>query len=290
MLTLYYSTQFTSHLLRSAQYEEMREDYYDGLEDRNFLTFEEAKASKFDIDFDKFPPQPPPRKTGVTVIDSTSLEDILPYIDWNPFFQTWELRGRYPNRGYPKIFDDGAVGPEALKLFNEAQTMLKEIVATKSMTLKGVVGIFPANRSDCGEDVHIYEDEAKRAAGSPLETFCMLRQQSEKESEDPYLSQADFVAPKGHTDHMGMFAVSCFGCDALVKKYEADHDDYSKIMAQALADRCRTWPCCAERQLGHGPSTSDPGGADCPAAIGTATRFAHSGFSPARNLRDPWGR
>jgi len=237
MLTLYYSTQFTSHLLRSAQYEEMREDYYDGLEDRNFLTFEEAKASKFDIDFDKFPPQPPPRKTGVTVIDSTSLEDILPYIDWNPFFQTWELRGRYPNRGYPKIFDDGAVGPEALKLFNEAQTMLKEIVATKSMTLKGVVGIFPANRSDCGEDVHIYEDEAKRAAGSPLETFCMLRQQSEKESEDPYLSQADFVAPKGHTDHMGMFAVSCFGCDALVKKYEADHDDYSKIMAQALADR-----------------------------------------------------
>jgi len=97
--------------------------------------------------------------------------------------------------------------------------------------------MFPANRSDCGEDVHVYESESKRAADEPSHTFCMLRQQSEKESEDPYLSQADFVAPKGYTDHLGMFAVSCFGCDALVKKYEGEHDDFSKIMAQALADR-----------------------------------------------------
>mmetsp|Transcript_11326 Transcript_11326/g.14281 ORF Transcript_11326/g.14281 Transcript_11326/m.14281 type:complete len:309 (+) Transcript_11326:135-1061(+) len=174
---------------------------------------------------------------GVTLIDQVPLEDIVPYIDWNPFFQTWELRGRYPNRGYPKIFNDEAVGGEAKKLFNDAQNLMKKIIEEKSMYVKGVVGIFPANRSDDGEDVHIYQDEESRQANSPLATYCMLRQQSEKESDDPYLSQADFIAPRGYNDHMGMFAVSCFGCDALVQKYEADNDDYNKIMSQALADR-----------------------------------------------------
>lgn len=147
------------------------------------------------------------------------------------------MRGRYPNRGYPKIFLDEAVGSEAKKLFDDAQAMLKEIIANKSMQLKGVVGLFAANRSEDGEDVHVYESEEDRESGKPISTYCMLRQQAEKESEDPYLSQADFIAPKGYKDHLGMFAVSCFGCDALVKKYEADNDDFSKIMAQALADR-----------------------------------------------------
>merc|ERR1719199_1586062 len=105
------------------------------------------------------------------------------------------------------------------------------------MNLKGVVGLFPANRTDDGEDVMIYENEDARSAGTPTATFCMLRQQAEKENEDPYLSQADFIAPAGYKDHMGMFAVSCFGCDALVEKYEAENDDYLKIMSQALADR-----------------------------------------------------
>lgn len=158
-------------------------------------------------------------------------------ITQNPFFQTWELRGRYPNRGYPKIFNDKAVGSEAKKLFDDAQAMLEKIMNDGSMTLKGVVGLFPANRSADGEDVVVYETEADREAGKELATFCMLRQQAEKESEDPYLSQADFVAPAGIKDHLGMFAVSCFGCDELVAKYEAEHDDYSKIMSQALADR-----------------------------------------------------
>lgn len=153
----------------------------------------------------------------------------------NPFFQTWELRGRYPNRGYPKIFNDEAVGSEAKKLFDDAQTMMKQIIADKSMNLKGVVGLFPANST--GEDVQIFESEADRDAKNAKATFCMLRQQAEKESEDPYYSLADFVAPDGYKDHLGMFAVSCFGCDDLVKKYEAENDDFSKIMAQALADR-----------------------------------------------------
>ncbi len=228
-------TDFVDDL--EEEYDEMREDYYAGLEDRSFLTFEEAKGEKKVIDFDAKPPAPVPNKIGVTVIDSVNLADVVPYIDWNPFFQTWELRGRYPNRGYPKIFDDKTVGSEAKKLFGDAQEMLKNIVADGSMWLKGVVGLFPANASEDGEDVEVFESEADREAGKVAAKFCMLRQQAEKESDDPYLSQADFIAPKGYTDHIGFFAVSCFGCDALVKKYESENDDYSKIMAQALADR-----------------------------------------------------
>jgi len=219
------------------EYTEMREDYYAGLEDRYFLTFEEAKKNKFKIDFDKFPPPPVPLKSGLTVIDTVNLQDVVQFIDWNPFFQTWELRGRYPNRGYPKIFLDEAVGGEAKKLFDDAQAMLEEIIKDKTMNLKGVVGIFPANASSDGEDVHIYDNEESRNSGNPLATYCMLRQQAEKESDGPHFSLSDFVAPSGYQDHLGMFAVSCFGTDKLVEKYEAEHDDYSKIMAQSLADR-----------------------------------------------------
>mmetsp|Transcript_385 Transcript_385/g.693 ORF Transcript_385/g.693 Transcript_385/m.693 type:complete len:673 (-) Transcript_385:101-2119(-) len=219
------------------EYEEMREDYYAGLEDRNYLSFNDAKANKKKIDFTAVPPAPAPKKSGITVIADTKLKDLIPFMDWNPFFQTWELRGRYPNRGYPKIFQDEAVGAEAKKLFDDAQKMLAEIIDQESMWVKGVVAIYPANATEDGEDVNIYETEEDRAAGKIKHTFRMLRQQAEKESEDPHLSLADFVAPAGFQDHLGMFAVSCFGCDALVKKYESENDDFSKIMAQALADR-----------------------------------------------------
>jgi 5-methyltetrahydrofolate--homocysteine methyltransferase len=114
---------------------------------------------------------------------------------------------------------------------------MNEIIKDKSMSLKGVVGMFAANQSKDGEDVDIFADEAARLAGNPMTTFCGLRQQAEKESEDPYLNQSDFIAPAGYKDHIGMFAVSCFGCGALVEKFEAENDDYNKIMAQALADR-----------------------------------------------------
>jgi 5-methyltetrahydrofolate--homocysteine methyltransferase len=226
---------FTSDI--QEEYDEMREDYYAGLEDRYFLTFPQAKAARLNIDFDAVPPAPAPNRLGTTVIDTVTIADIVPYIDWNPFFQTWELRGRYPNRGYPKIFDDATVGAEAKKLFNDAQSMMHKIIADGSMTLKGVCGLYPANRSADGEDIDVFESEEAREAGIPLASYCMLRQQAEKESEDPFLSQADFIAPAGYKDHLGMFAVACFGCDALVTKYESENDDYSKIMAQALADR-----------------------------------------------------
>jgi 5-methyltetrahydrofolate--homocysteine methyltransferase len=229
-------SQFICALSSALQ---MREDYYAGLEDRYYLTFDQAKEQKYKIDFDAHPVAPTPRKVGITVVDNVSLEDVIPFIDWNPFFQAWELRGRYPNRGYPKIFLDEAVGGEAKKLFKDAEDLVKDFCRDKSMWLKGVVGLFPANCTEDGEDVNVYQDEAARESGQVLGRFCMLRQQAEKESDDPFFSQADFIAPAagGHKDHMGMFAVSCFGCDALVKKFEADNDDYNKIMSQALADR-----------------------------------------------------
>ena len=173
----------------SDDYEEMRDDYYAGLEERNFLTLEQAKANKKSINFEEVPIAPPPNRCGITVIDNVPVADVVPYIDWNPFFQTWELRGRYPNRGYPKIFNDERVGAEAKKLFDDAQKMLAEVVSSGSMWIKGVVGIFPANRTEDGEDVLVYEDEDKRAAGEVWKKLCMLRQQAEKESDDSHLSR-----------------------------------------------------------------------------------------------------
>ncbi|CAM9441759.1 unnamed protein product [Ectocarpus sp. 6 AP-2014] len=218
------------------EYEELREEHYAGQEERHYLPFEKASSKRKNIDFEKRPPVPPPNKPGITVVTgSYELDDVLDYIDWNPFFQTWELRGRYPNRGYPKIFNDESVGEEAKKLFEEAQVMLKKIVKEKSLNLVGLVAIFPAATVD-GEDVEVYANDSREEV---LARFCMLRQQAEKESDDPYLSQADFIAPKesGVADYMGMFAIACMGCEKMVKEFEDLNDDYSKIMVQALTDR-----------------------------------------------------
>lgn len=217
------------------EYEELRADHYASLESRTYLSMNDAIARRLVIDFNDSPPAPTPRQLGITVVKK-SIEDVIPFIDWNPFFQTWELRGRYPNRGYPKIFNDEKVGAEAKKLFDDAQTMLKEIVATKSLQLVGAVGLFPANTVGT-EDVEVYADETRSKV---LGKFCMLREQAESDnSEKRYLSQADFIAPKstGLIDHLGMFAVACMGCDESVARYEANNDDFSKIMVQALADR-----------------------------------------------------
>jgi len=216
------------------EYEDMREEYYDSLEDKNFIDFAKTKSMGANIDFVANPPAPKPNKLGITAC-SYPLESLLKYIDWNPFFALWELRGKYPNRGYPKIFDDPTVGGEAKKIFVDAERMLKEFCDNKSLEMRGVCGLFAAN--SIGEDVEVYADEDRSEA---IATFRMLRQQMEKENEeDPYLSQADFIAPKesGIKDYFGTMAVGIFGADKLVAKYEADMDDYSKIMTQALADR-----------------------------------------------------
>ena len=218
----------------SDEYAELRDEYYASLEDRKFLDLPKAKSKKQVLDWAKVAPKPK-CELGSHAVEY-ALEDVLPFIDWNPFFQTWELRGRYPNRGYPKIFNDETVGAEAKKLFDDAQAMLTKIVESKELSLKGCYGLYAANRSEGGEDVDVWENESDRN-GKPAATFCMLRQQAEVDGQQHYLSQADFITPKGSRDHLGMFAVACFGAEAAAKRHEDANDDYSKIMVQALADR-----------------------------------------------------
>src|SRR5208283_5369605 len=190
-------------------------------------------------------PQPAERRGRDTAPYPVSLADLVPFIDWSPFFHTWELRGVYP-----KILQHEKHGEEARKLFADAQELLEKIVANKLIEPRGVYGFFPANR--VGDDVELYTDESRTKV---LSWFHFLRQQIAKEDGTPNWCLADFVAPKSSAgvspaksvtaagtaalhDNIGAFAVtSGHGLDELVKKFKADHDDYNAIMAEALADR-----------------------------------------------------
>jgi 5-methyltetrahydrofolate--homocysteine methyltransferase len=163
------------------------------------------------------------------------LEDLVPYVDWSPFFHTWELRGRYP-----AILQHERHGEQARQLFADAQRLLEKIVGDRWLVARGVYGFFPANAR--GEDVEVYVDEARDRV---LATFHFLRQQVVKPDGQPNYSLADFVAPRATRetgglirDYLGAFAVTAgHGVEELVRKYRADHDDYSAIMVEALADR-----------------------------------------------------
>jgi 5-methyltetrahydrofolate--homocysteine methyltransferase len=225
-------------------YDEMAEEHYASLEERKYLPLAQARARALRVNWAAHAKTLHggavpwvPRSLGVTTVDQGDLAALLPYIDWNPFFQVWELRGKYPNRGYPKIFDDADVGAEARRLFDDAQAMLKDIVAGGWLQARGVVGIWPANA--VGDDVEVYAPEADGARGAPLAKFCMLRQQAEKETDDAYMALSDFVAPKdsGVRDYVGAFAVGIFGGEAQQAAFAAEHDDFKKIMLQALSDR-----------------------------------------------------
>ena len=156
--------------------------------------------------------------------------EIIPYIDWTPFFQTWELHGRYPN-----ILEDEIVGVEAKKLFADAQEMLERIVHKNWLKAKGVIGLFPAN--SVGDDIEIYSDEKR---SETLYIQRTLRQQTKKAKGQPNLALSDFIAPKenGHIDYIGGFAVtSGLGIEKYIEEFEAEHDDYNSILLKALADR-----------------------------------------------------
>ena len=218
------------------QYTELREEFYTNLEDRKYLTLEEARKKACVLDF-TLPENTPytPNFIGTKVIDDFEFDDIEKAIDWNPFFQTWQLRGRYPNRGYPKIFNDETVGEEAKKLFDDAQKMLAQFKEKKSLKLVAILGIYPANSE--GDDILVYKDDERTEVSH---TFYTLRQQAEKESDDPYMALSDFIAPasSGVKDYLGMFACSSgFGLEDVIEECRANHDDYGIIMAQALADR-----------------------------------------------------
>eukprot|EP00049_Salpingoeca_infusionum_P026592 m.26559 g.26559 ORF g.26559 m.26559 type:complete len:1252 (-) comp8846_c0_seq1:700-4455(-) len=220
----------------SDEYEEIRDDYLESLVDRKYLSLADARERKLVIDFAN-EPTPVPAQLGVQVIDNVDLTRVAEYIDWKPFFEIWQLRGRYPNRAYPKIFNDETVGSQAKQLFDEAQAMLKDLIENKKLVGKGVFGLFPANSVD-DDDIEVYTDETRSTVKAKL---YGLRQQAEKlDKTDPYICQSDFVAPKTSNvpDYVGLFAVTCgLGVDELVKEYERDHDDYKSIMVKALADR-----------------------------------------------------
>ncbi len=212
-----------------AEYTQLREDHANRKQTKNYLTLEDARENKSPIEWDGYTP-PEPNQQGIVELSDFPLEEIRQYIDWTPFFQTWQLKGKYP-----KIFDDKEVGEEAKKLYDDANAMLEDIVNNKKLQAKAVCGIFPAN--SVGDSVEIYKDESRKEV---LKTFHMLRQQTEKRKGQPNQSLADYVAPKetGIKDYMGGFAVTTgIGIEKMLEEYEKEHDDYNNIMLKAVADR-----------------------------------------------------
>lgn len=199
-------------------------------QERNLVTYEDARKNHFQTDWETVD-IPTPSFLGTKTIEEMDLATLRDYIDWSPFFSTWELRGKYP-----KIFEDEIVGSEAKKLFTEANELLDKIIDQKLLKAKGVYGFWPAN-SD-GDDIQLYEPSTPNSQPSTI--FPMLRQQWERKGQKDFRCLSDYIAPvgSGRTDHIGAFAVTTgLGCDELVNQFLADHDDYNSIMAKALADR-----------------------------------------------------
>ena len=210
-------------------YEQVRENHANRQRAVKWLTLEQARTNKTQIDWDSYTPAKP-KQLGIQVFDDFPLEELKNYIDWTPFFHAWELKG-----SYPKIFDDAQKGEEARKLYDDAQTMLDKIINEKWLQAKAVVGIFPAN--SVGDDIEVFATEERTEV---LTTFRNLRQQQQKADGKPNRSLSDFIAPKetGKTDYLGGFAVTAgIGIDEHVAEFEKNHDDYQAIMIKALADR-----------------------------------------------------
>jgi 5-methyltetrahydrofolate--homocysteine methyltransferase len=216
------------------EYIQVRERHYATVKNRKLVSLATARQKKPRIDWSSLSVSKP-SLLGPKHFTEYPLDKLVDFIDWNPFFALWELRGKHPNRGYPKIFKDPTVGSEALKLFNEAQAMLKEILEKKLLTAQAAIGLFPAN--SVGDDIEVYEDESR---SKKIATLFGLRQQVVNEINDTYLAYSDFIAPKesGVADYIGAFALTTgIGCEEKVKEFESRHDDYSSILFKALADR-----------------------------------------------------
>ncbi len=209
-----------------TDYADFREKFLNRQVDKEYVSLEEARQNAFTIDWQNAEITTPKNK-GVQVIENQSLEELVPYIDWSPFFRSWDLFGKFP-----QILKDEVVGEQATELYEDAQKMLKKIVSEKLLTAKAVFGIFPANANE--------EDDIEVQNGNEHFTFRTLRQQHKKSEGKSYLALSDFIAPKssGKQDFIGAFCVTAgFGTEELAKKYEAENDDYNAIMVKALADR-----------------------------------------------------
>lgn len=212
-----------------AEYTEMRERHEKNRESKNYLSITDARKNKYNTDWSAAKIVRP-NQLGVQVFEAYDLKEISQYIDWTPFFQTWELAGRFP-----AILKDEVVGEQATDLYRDACEMMEKIIAEKWLTAKAVFGLFPAN--NVGDDIEIYNDENRSQI---LAVNCSLRQQNLKAAGQPNFALADFVAPKesGRIDYMGGFAVTAgIGIEPHLERFEKDNDDYSSILLKSLADR-----------------------------------------------------
>ncbi|WP_396161190.1 methionine synthase [Flavobacterium sp.] len=212
------------------EYDTLREGYLNRSREKNFLSIEEARKNKFKIDWNTFEPVKP-NFIGTKTIE-VELSELVDFIDWTPFFQSWELYGKYP-----AILTDEIVGEQATHLFEDAQKMLSQIVSEKWFAAKGILGIFPANTIN-DDDIIIGSTDVACNVSSTM--FLTLRQQSQKTVGAPNIALADFIAPKeiGKQDYIGCFCVSTgFGVDEKASEFEKQLDDYNSILVKALGDR-----------------------------------------------------
>ena len=212
-----------------SDYEKVREGFLNRSSKKEYFSLEDARANKFKIDWENSN-IPKPNYIGTQVFEDFDLTKLVDYIDWNPFFRTWELAGKFP-----AILTDTVVGKEATNLFTDAKLMLAKIVNENLLTAKAVFGIFPANSVE--DDIEVYTTESRDSVNVK---FVTLRQQLKKKEGIPSIALADFIAPKekGIQDYVGAFCVSTgFGTTELAAEFEKDHDDYNSIMIKALADR-----------------------------------------------------
>ena len=210
-------------------YARIRTQHENANNQNKFIALEEAQKNKVKIDW-ATQTVVPPAKLGVQALENYPLDKLVPYIDWTPFFHSWEMKG-----SYPKILDDKEKGIEAKKLFDDAQAMLNKIVNEKWLQANAVIGLFPANA--VGDDIEVYTNEQR---SEMLTKFHTLRQQTLKPAGHPNIALSDYVAPKssGVNDYVGAFALTTGeGIDSRVEEFEKNHDDYSAIMLKALADR-----------------------------------------------------
>ena len=218
------SAEYKANL--KAEYKEFREKFLNRQVDKEYVSIEEARKNKFKIDW-KEEKIFPPKNLGVKVIENQDLRELLSFLDWTPFFQSWDLHGKYP-----KIFEDKIVGEQAKELFEDGQRMLQKVLDGKLLTAKAIFGLFPANATE-NDDIIVKNDDK-------IYTFRTLRQQLKRAEGKSYMALSDFIALEntGIQDYMGAFCVTTgFGTEELAKKYEAENDDYSSIMIKAIADR-----------------------------------------------------
>jgi 5-methyltetrahydrofolate--homocysteine methyltransferase len=210
-----------------AEYERVRKAH--AAPQQKLLALDVARTRRAAIEW-RAEDIPAPEQTGVRVLDDFPLEVLRDFIDWTPFFHTWELKGVFP-----RILEHEKYGEQARQIFAEGNALLTKIIEGKLLKARGVYGLFPAN--GIGDDVELYTDASRTRV---LERFHFLRQQAQKEAQDPCRSLGDFIAPKETNlpDHIGAFAVTTgLGLKELCDKFRAQHDDYNAIMAEALADR-----------------------------------------------------